>query len=865
MGADNAAAAKRRSSGFLIGVLMASTALTTSLGLATDVAAQDAASAPATVQQKEQAFSIEAQPLQDALVEFGDQSTFQVTASADLVRERQSPGVYGVMTPLQALTTLLTGTGITFSMLDATTVVLQGPGETTSEAMKLGTVNVSGRATGAYQPRASSTATKTTLPPSKTPFTVNQVTTELALERGDDTIYETLEKFAGVTTASSNGDIGQSMSRTVNVRGFQVSGTNQLLINGQRTYGSAGDARSPFSLEAIEVLRGPAALYYGAAEPGGVVNYSYKKPLSEERYTVLLGTDTKASFDGMVDMTGPLTDDNTLLYRVVGGFERYNDDQNHIWQQPASVLGALTFAPTPDFETTLTYEWLDMKSVPEQENNFLIGTGPMAGEFYPVPRDFFWGSLNDRAETKTHTVLLESLWEVSPYVTLKANGTYQHYDMWWQNTRLQSTRGVGRPSPDANGNVPRYVSGRQGAGDSWSVGADATGDFSLYGFEHEWLIGGGRGYERTRSSGRQVASQSREGGPYPVGELNIFNPDYRDYPYQYRIWDDPLGDPNKRNDTNFYVQDMITLPWQTTRVMLAGGWSRYKDILPDESNTSAHWSPRIALMQDFNDDLMFYASFGQSFVPNSLGLLNAEGDYITTPQKGTQYEVGLKQELFNDRLLATLAVFRINKRNIPMALQDASLGECDPGAAPAPGTPATYDGTGDCRYMLNGLERSQGVEVNIAGAITEWWNAQISYAYLDTEVVESDDPYALGRSLSYMPKQNVSLWNKFRLVETQNMGVLSLGLGLTAWSKSHGTWGPADADGDMTSWNPGYALVDLGLFLEDVQWQGQNLKFSANVHNLFDRTYYDRRRYADSGTIVWGNERRISFSVRSTF
>ncbi|MFW1813037.1 TonB-dependent receptor plug domain-containing protein, partial [Acinetobacter ursingii] len=80
----------------------------------------------------------------------------------------------------------------------------------------------------------------------------------------------------------------------------------QTLLNGQRMYSTTGDAQNTDNLERIEVLRGPAGVYYGSAEPGGVINLSYKKPKAEAAYQFSTRTDSKGSYGGMFDATGSL-------------------------------------------------------------------------------------------------------------------------------------------------------------------------------------------------------------------------------------------------------------------------------------------------------------------------------------------------------------------------------------------------------------------------------------------------------------------------------------------------------------------------------------------------------------------------------
>jgi len=713
----------------------------------------------------------------------------------------------------------------------------------------------------------SSLAAKSTLPPRQTPFTVNQASAELIRERGDATIYETLERFAGVTTASNNGDIGQGMTRNVNVRGFSVSGTGQLLINGQRTYSAAASARGADNLEAVELLRGPAALYYGAAEPGGIISYNYKRPKKEDAYVLLGRTDSKGSYGGMVDMTGALNKDATLLYRAVGSFQHTKDDQKHIWSEPKSLLAAITLAPNAQFSTTLTYEKLKIASVPEQENNMRITnpSHPLYGQYYPVPRDFFWGSLNDRAVRDTDTWLWDMQWQPSESFGIKASANAQEFTQWWQNTRIQG----GGNGPDAAGNVGRYVSARRSEGKNHAAAIDVYGKLHTWELRHDWLVGVGLGYTESRTSGRAVANASRPGQPYTPGPINIFDPIYSDWPWRERIWLDPLGDVSKREDRNVYLQDLIELPNRKTRLMLAAGWAQIENR-PNSTGTAdstvSRWSPRAAVMHDVSASTTAYVSYGESFNPqSSLTMLDMAGQYITTPQQGKQIEIGVKQDLFDGRAMLSAALFRIDKKNMPMPAQEDN--GCDATAAPAPGTPGTTDGMGDCRTALNGLQRSQGIELELTGNITDWWSAQIAYAYLHTQYVKTDNLWNLGRDMANMPRHNVSLWNKFRLHQSADVGRLDLGVGVKAWSKSHNAWRNPTTHmrGTSADWNPGYAIVDLALFWEKPLGRGKRIKVALNVNNVFDKTYYDRNRFANGNTIVWGNQRRALLNTQLAF
>ena len=69
------------------------------------------------------------------------------------------------------------------------------------------------------------------------------------------------------------------------------------------------------------MLKGPAAILYGAVEPGGIVNLNTKQPLDHPAYSIQQQIGSYASYRTILDATGPVTQDKSLLYRFVGSYE----------------------------------------------------------------------------------------------------------------------------------------------------------------------------------------------------------------------------------------------------------------------------------------------------------------------------------------------------------------------------------------------------------------------------------------------------------------------------------------------------------------------------------------------------------------
>ncbi len=859
------------------------------LSFASPVNAQSP-STPSEAADDVQHYTIPAGDLGDALRRIARQSGRSLVAEPVLLEGKRASPVEGTMRATDAIRQALRGTGLelmtTASGALSVRQAAAAPAASappasagTSQTLPAITVSASREPASPYvADRLSSVATKIDLPPRMTPFSVFQASETLIVERGDQNIYDTIERFTGVTANNGQSDIGIGMDRYLSVRGFSNASGNdgQMLINGNRIYGGGAGMRGTDSLESVELLRGPASLYYGAAQPGGVFNYNYKRPRADARYVLRARTDSEGSIATMADLTGPLNADKTVQYRLVGSLSRYEDDQAHVWSKPNSFLAALRWNPSPRFDSTLTYERTDVRAVPEKENN----KKTVNGEYYPIPRDqSFLGHLNDRARREADTLLWNALWRPADDLKIAANLSWQRSEQWYQVTRPSGSGGGGTPPDPIDGRIPRSVSfSPPSQWESLSGGVDVSGKLRTGGLRHDWLAGIGYGISRTRSMSRPTVSgefdtggyvNPRTGavvrpGRYGALPLDIDTLDNGVWPWRDVVMSQSafMVPWAERRDTNFYLQDLIHLPDGRTRLMIGAGWSQYDNLARGSYNWNTgvraddtpfktqRWTPRVAAMHDITPHATLYASYGQSFAPQpSLTRRDASGNALLKPEQGVQYEIGYKQDLNDGAGLFTLALFRIDKKNIARA-ENATT--CD-STVTDPADPFY------CAYTLDGLQRSQGVEVTLSGEILRGWQASLAYTYLDTEIVETQDTFQRGRSFASIPRHGLSLWNRVSLVQGSPWGSLSLGVGLRAQSRMHTTYTASGAD-----WIAGYGVLDLGLFWR-YRVNGNDLNVNLNVANVMDRTTYVGSTAPPTGTLIYGPGRRVVLTAQITF
>jgi len=168
--------------------------------------------------------------------------------------------------------------------------------------------------TGYSVPNATS-ATRTDTPLRDIPQSIQVVPQQVIRDQQVTSLNEALRNVSGVTFC---GDV-QSWGEEFNIRGFN---NVPLLRDGFRRYGSFETFPEVANLERVEVLKGPASILYGEIQPGGLINLVSKKPLSKPFYEAELQVGNWGFVSPRFDISGPLSSDGSVLYRLNGLYRR---------------------------------------------------------------------------------------------------------------------------------------------------------------------------------------------------------------------------------------------------------------------------------------------------------------------------------------------------------------------------------------------------------------------------------------------------------------------------------------------------------------------------------------------------------------
>ncbi|NJK28680.1 MAG: TonB-dependent siderophore receptor [Acaryochloris sp. SU_5_25] len=565
---------------------------------------------------------------------------------------------------------------------------------------------------GGYLVPNASTATGTDTPILETPFSVQIVPKEVIRDQRSTSVEEALRNVSGVTFSGNDG----GRDTNIGIRGFGTGFNNlPLLRDGFRQYGSFQGIPEVANLEQIEVLKGPSSILYGQIEPGGILNLVSKRPLAEPFYELELQAGNRDRVQPRIDFSGPLTEDGSVLYRLNALYKHENSFRDFdAANNRFSVAPSLAWKISDRTQVDVSLEYIHDDG-PADFGVTRFGTGVA-----PIPRDRVINNPDDTITTD--------------FLSLGYRFEHQFSDDWKIRNGFRYLRYAYNYSVLAlpfivnDANVTRFYADQDGVANSYSLYTNVVGKFDTGSVKHTLLAG----VDLNQTDDRvitlfDIANPST---------INIFNPDYNAVPKPLRSALPPFGDTKTTSKRlGVYLQDQVNL--LDNLILVAG--VRYDTIEQTTSNidtafttagevtqSDSAFTPRFGLLYQPIKAIALFTNYSQSFNPNTATTTTGAA---LEPERGEGFEFGVKTELFNQKLLATLTYFNLTKNNI---------------AAADPNFPLAS--------IAIGQQKSQGIEFDLAGEILPGWKIIGSYAYIDAKVTEDTNLANIATVLQALPK-----------------------------------------------------------------------------------------------------------------
>ena len=657
-----------------------------------------------------------------------------------------------------------------------------------------------------YTTGTMATATKLPLTLRETPQAVTVITRQRMDDQAMTSINDVVNATPGLFLDYSSGPGRQAYK----ARGFDIDNLMYDGIPSGYNGVNVGSQPNLAMFDRVEVVRGATGLVTGAGNPSAAINLVRKRPLAEQRVTLTGAAGTWDNYRGELDASSPLNDSGTLRGRVVTSYHDANSFIDDVDEQHG-LFYAVTEADLSD-DTTLTLGFSHQKD----RTNYFWGSSMIGldGHHLDLPRSYNPGTSWEDKDQEINTVFAEIRQQLANDWKLQVNANYSEQNALFSGS--YQSRWV-------NDTLARTV--YQSKADENQAGLDAffSGPFEAFGRSHELVVG---------ASKRIYDLTTHNYSPYDTNwPINAGKPDF----------------VHTNNTREVTTQDGVYL---TTRLSLAdplklilGGrldWYDYDNRDGDGDYKVTRNVTRYAgLIYELDDHHSVYASYSDIFTPQSNK--GTSGNPVK-PIVGKNYEVGIKGEYLGGALNASLAVFRVDQENraVQVFVPNCPQSSC---------------------YEASGEIRSQGIDFELQGALTDNWQIGGGYTYARTHTIkDAANPQNVNKQFDTDTPEHL-----FKLTTRYNfqgpLEKLRVGGNISWQSRMYNDIELLDG-GNYRLKQGAYAVTDLMAGYR----VNENLDLQLNANNIFDRKYYSTIANSVSyGGDSYGTPRNMMLTAKYTF
>ncbi|MEK1943108.1 MAG: TonB-dependent siderophore receptor, partial [Pseudomonas sp.] len=697
-----------------------------------------ALSSPLLAMAQPVALDIPAQSLVGALNALAQQANLQLLYSPDAIKNLRTPALKGNLEPAQALNLLLQNSGLTYE-LNGNSVTLR-PATSSDAALELAPTDINARgASATTEDSGSYTSNVATIGKGEhklkdIPQSVSIVTRKAMDDQNLNTLNEVLEKTTGITTYQSPSGGKYIYSRGFEVETFQYDGVPL----DRRYYGVGSGFTSDTQIyDRVEVLRGANGLLQGSGAASGAVNLVRKRPKVEPSLSIQASAGSWDNYRQSIDGSTPLNADGTLRARVVAAHE----DRDYFYDTAESKKNLLyaiveyELAPSTVIAVGASVE--DLHSTP------FFGGLPRAknGSALDISRSTYTGADWNKWNNKQTTYFSDLTHDFNEDWTLKAAASYvrETNDMYyaWGRGSVDPATGDGMTS---RAYLYEFENTNKGAD------INLTGKFRNLGREHEVVVG---------ANASDLRTDDLQGGFFPASAnvnvpMNIYDPVSPPLPTKSQMLSTSYAAYTKAKITQSGIYGVMRYKLLDPLTFVVGArTSNYTydyelqrvvsgaKLPPSSAKESGEVSPYGGFIYELTPEWSAYISYADIFKPQTE--LSAESAPLK-PIEGSNYEVGLKGELFEGRVNTSFSIFQVDQKNKAMY-----------------GFGTACDGEDAC-YFAGGKARSRGFDAEISGEILTDLQLFAGYTYTHTENLNDPGedptlPTQAGKAYnSYTPK-----------------------------------------------------------------------------------------------------------------
>jgi outer membrane receptor for ferric coprogen and ferric-rhodotorulic acid len=631
--------------------------------------------------------------------------------------------------------------------------------------------------------RVSKGATGLNMDIADTPQSISVVTREQMENFGADNINDALRLATGINVEEWETNRTNYMARGFEIKNTQVDG-----VGLPNDWGIVTGAMDSFGYEKVEIIRGANGLLTGVGNSAGTINYVRKRPTNVTEASIEASA---GSFDQRrieADYSTPFTADGKWAGRLAFASEEQDSWVRDLSNDRTFVYGVVDGQLGDRSTLTLGYSYQEANTNDSMWGALVLaysdGTQAEFGRSASTAVDWtFW-------DTRNTTAFAEYTFKMSDAWDFKLTYNYRKYQDTSKLFFAYSTTGIDRDTNLGLLGWPGYWVTDDNAN---LLEASLNGTFELFGREHEAMVGASYGDGEHKQYTRDANPNDPSWGALPA------------FPYAGNSIAEPAWGP-----LTYYGTTNQTLKrgFGATRLSMTDQLGaivgfNYAEYHRDGDETGVSFdqteremSPYAGLTYQLLDQVMLYGSYSDIYQPQDQDDINHR--YLA-PSKGLNYEVGVKAEWLDRRVLTTVALFKAEQENL-----------------------ATFAGMNDDgQYYYTGVDvDSKGIELEVAGRLGQNVDLVLGYTSLQLEGAEGQDIY------EWVPRHTANIALSARL---PSFTALSFGI--------NGRWqsdiSKLDEYTNVIVRQDSYATLNAF-----ARWNAtEKLHVRANVYNLSDEKY----------------------------
>lgn len=666
----------------------------------------------------------------------------------------------------------------------------------TAEAAK----NAPTEKTNEYTVRQSDSATRLNLSLRETPQTVSVITRSVLDDFKLNSVNDALAFSSGVVVERVETDRTYYTARGFDITNFQTDGIGMPFA-----YGNVNGDIDTAIYDRVEAVYGANSLMSATGFPSATINFVRKRPTAQHRSAAGLTAGSWNTYRIDADISNSLVESGRVRGRLVFAREdgnsyldRYKRDKTVFYSVvEADLTNATTFAAGYHNQNNNT-------------NGGMWGSLPM----------FFADGTRTNYDVSTSTSANWSRWN-SYRRTAFAELIHQFNDDWQGKAVLtQSTFGNDGDlfyvygAPDRTTGLGLFAYPSQYAMTNKQAQADVfvTGKFELSGRKHDLTFGA----NTSRSKLTDISNYGRGIGT----ALPPFGDDW-DGNYPLPIFDAAVDGSNFTfRQKSLFAAARINA---SDRLKVIAGVRSVRSESEGISygvaraSSASQATPYVGVIYDLTETLSAYGSYTDIFNPQYQ--VDASGAPLK-PVDGKSEEIGLKGEFLDQKLNASLALFRTEQNNFAEAA-----------------------GTSGGRTFYRGIDaNSEGFQVDVTGQLTSQLQASAGF----TQVSIRDDQGIDART--YAPRRLLRLATIYKVATVDGLRV---GANVSWQGDAYAMSGANELRQEA------YALVGL-MARYDLS---KNLTVSANLNNLTNEKHLASLYWGSFGQGFYGAPRNGSVSL----